>query len=287
MRKKRLKKQIAKLQVTPLYLESMKNYLFPAHYDLVSPDGLVTCINNLDAHKSEAEVYIQGISPAFIGFHLEKQHLSFNLKSTLAQLGLHATLKELELNAVEQTAQARVKLQAYGRIAQALLGHIQCNAYIGKIFAADPSRRVRNPDYLMRMFGRTDRQGSPLLSLGGPKGRDGLLLEKIEGRTVAFLRLQEGILSYDEQAILGLLPTVEKALLYPHFRLRTLIQLNQVWKPGAKRATSERDILLVRTAPLHIRTAFGKVVDALLPPRCAPHERKRLRTRHHCIRRRL
>lgn len=118
----------------------------------------------------------------------------------------------------------------------------------------------------MRMFGRTDRQGSPLLSLGGPKGRDGLLLEKIEGRTVAFLRLQEGILSYDEQAILGLLPTVEKALLYPHFRLRTLIQLNQVWKPGAKRATSERDILLVRTAPLHIRTAFGKVVDALLPP---------------------
>jgi predicted Rossmann-fold nucleotide-binding protein len=247
-------------------LESMKNYLFPAHHDLVSPDGFVTCINPLDKSTSEVELQIQGISPAFIGFHLEKEHLSFNLKSTLAQLGLHAILKELELNEVEHTARVRIALKAYGRIAQALLSHIKCKAYIGKLFAADPRRRVRNADYLMRMFGRTDRQGSPLLSLGGPKGRDDLLLDKIDGRTVALLRLQEGVLSYDEKAVLGLLPTVEKALLHPHFRLRTLIQLDQIWKSGEKRVIHEQDILLVRTAPLHIRTAFGKVVDALLPP---------------------
>ena len=125
---------------------------------------------------------------------------------------------------------------------------------------------MRDPEYLLRMFGRTDRQGRPLLSLGGPKGRDELLLEKIDGRTVAFLPLQEGVLTYDENAILGMLPTIGKALAHPNFRLRTLIQLDQNWLPLAKRRVAKGEILLVRTAPLHIRTAYGKVVDALLPP---------------------
>lgn len=243
----------------------MKNYLFPAPHDLVSPDGYITHINPLSPRTSAVQLLIQGISPAFIGFHIDKKDLCFNLKSTLAQLGLDATLQEFELDVTERTARVRLELTAYGHIAQALLHQIPNKAYIGKLFAADPRRRVRDPDYLMRMFGRTDRQGSPLLSLGGPKGRDELLLEKIEGRTVAFLRLQEGILSYDEQAILGLLPTVHKALLHADFRLRTLIQLDQIWKSNVKRITREQDILLVRTAPLHIRTAFGKVVGSLLP----------------------
>ncbi len=244
----------------------MESYLFPAHNDLVTPDGMITSIDRKAPDQMETTLFIQNISPAFVGFKIEKEHISFNLKSTLAQLGLNGILLNCELNETNLTAKVSVRLQAYGMIATTLLDYLKEGSYIGKLFAADPKRIVRNPDYLLRMFGRTDRKGRPLLSLGGPKGRDELLLEKIDGRTIAFLELKKGVLSYDEKAMYGLLPTIGKALTDTSFRLRTLIQLNQVWTPDRDRKVVKDEILLVRTAPLHIRTAFGKVVDALLPP---------------------
>ncbi|HEV3269170.1 MAG TPA: hypothetical protein VGZ69_00785 [Candidatus Rhabdochlamydia sp.] len=243
----------------------MESYLLAHHYDLVTPDGLITKMDRPSPELLNVEIQIQNISPAFVGFQMDSAYITFNLKSTLAQLGLNAVLQEIDLQKKNAFATAKVQLQAYGKIALALFSFIQQGSYIGKLFAADPRRRVRDPDYLMRMFGRSDRQGRPLLSLGGPKGKDELLLEKIDGRTVAFLPLQNGVLNYDEKAILGLLPTLSKALIHPSFRLRTLIQLDQTWVAGAKRQVQENQILLVRTAPLHIRTAFGKVVNELLP----------------------
>jgi predicted Rossmann-fold nucleotide-binding protein len=244
----------------------MESYLFSTHFDLVTPDGMITALKRIAPDQAAVDISIQNISPAFVGFHIEKECISFNLKSTLAQLGLNGTPQEIEIDSNSFFANIHVHLQAYGKVAIALLDHLSEGSYIGKLFAADPRRRVRNPDYLLRMFGRTDRQGRPLLSLGGPKGRDELLLEKVEGRTIAFLHLQEGILKYDEGAILGLLPTIGKALVYPHFRLRTLIQIDQTWLPLAQRKVTKGEMLLVRTAPLHIRTAYGKVVDSQLPP---------------------
>lgn len=243
----------------------MESYLFPAHFDLVTPDGVITSLKRTTPFELETVLLIQNISPAFVGFQIEHEHISFNLKSTLAQLGLNGIAQEYELDKKNLTAKVRLHLQSYGKIGAALLDHLTEGAHIGKLFAADLRRKVRDPDYLLRMFGRTDRQGRPLLSLGGPKGRDELLLEKIDGRTVAFLHLQEGVLTYDENAIIGILPTIGKALAHLHFRLRTLIQLDQNWLPLAKRKVAKEEILLVRTAPLHIRTAYGKVVDALLP----------------------
>ncbi len=243
----------------------MESYLFPAHFDLVTPDGIITSSKRTASDGFEAVLLIQNISPAFVGFHIEKEHISFNLKSTLAQLGLNAILYEYELDEQNHSAKVQIHIQAYGKIAIALLDYLTEGAHVGKLFAADPRRRVRNPDYLLRMFGRTDRQGRPLLSLGGPKGRDDLLLEKIDGRTIAFLHLQEGTLTYDHEAIFGLLPTIGKALTHRSFRLRTLIQLDQTWLPLAQRKVIKGEILLVQTAPLHIRTAYGKVVDTLLP----------------------
>lgn len=244
----------------------MESYLFPTHYDLVTPDGNLTSVDRTAPDQMKVELFIQNISPAFVGFQIEKEFVSFNLKSTLAQLGLNGIMHDCELDVANLIARVQVHLQAYGKVATALLDYLAVGAHIGKLFAADPRRKVRNPDYLMRMFGRTDRQGRPLLSLGGPKGRDELLLEKVEGRTVAFLHLQDGVLNYDEKAILGLLPTIGKGLMSTTFRLRTLIQLDQTWLPLASRKVVNNDILLVRTAPLHVRTAFGKVVDSLLPP---------------------
>jgi predicted Rossmann-fold nucleotide-binding protein len=244
----------------------MESYLFPAHFDLVTPDGMITSLKRTAPHLLDAELFIENISPAFVGFEIEPEHLSFNLKSTLAQLGVNGVYHDIELDKKAQKAKVGIQLQAYGKIALKLLDDLSEGDYIGKLFAADPRRRVRNPDYLLRMFGRTDRKGRPLLSLGGPRGRDELLLEKIDGRTVALLQLQEGVITYDEEAILGLLPTLGKALTNTAFRLRTLIQLNQNYLPLAKRKVKPGEILLVHTAPLHIRTAFGKVVDSLLPP---------------------
>ncbi len=243
----------------------MESYLFPAHYDLVTPDGHLTSTDRQAPDQMQVKLFIQNISPAFVGFSIDKEYVSFNLKSALGQLGLHGITLDFELDRPNLCAEVSILLKAYGKIARTMLDHLFEGSYIGKLFAADPKRIVRNPDYLMRMFGRADRQGRPLLSLGGPKGKDELLLEKIDGRTIAFLQLQEGILSYDQTAIYGLLPTIGKALTHPTFRLRTLVQLDQSWLLMAQRKVIKDEILLVRTAPLHIRTAFGKVVDSLLP----------------------
>ncbi|MGL4539472.1 MAG: LOG family protein [Candidatus Rhabdochlamydia sp.] len=243
----------------------MESYLLAHHYDLVTPDAMVTKIERPSSELINLEIQIENISPAFVGFQIDPTYITFNLKSTLAQLGLNALLQEIDLQQKNASVIAKVQLQAYGKIGLALLDFIKQGSYIGKLFAADPRRKVRDPDYLMRMFARSDRKGRPLLSLGGPKGRDELLLKKIDGRTVAFLQLQKGVLSYDEKAILGLLPTLSKALANPSFHLRTLIQLDQIWLSGAKRQVQEQQILLVRTAPLHVRTVFGKVVNELLP----------------------
>ena len=237
----------------------MESYLASPHYDLITPDGKITEIKN-----GVARVEIENISPSFVGTQIPLELVSFNFKSTLAQLGLNATLLHLEFIPHHHKAICEVKLEAIGPVAHKMLPLLTPGAYIGKLFAADDRRRVRDPEYLSRMFGRSDREGRPLLSLGGMQGTDGLILEKIEGRTVAYLALQEGILTYDK-AIEGLLPTIAKALHDPHISLRDLLPLHQTWMPGKPRLVQTGDILLVKTLPLHVRTVFGQVVQEMLP----------------------
>lgn len=245
----------------------MQPHLFSEHYDLVTPDGKITGLKKIGPASLEATVCIKNISPFFIGYQIPPERVFFNLKSTLAQLGINGIGQEYELSLPTHSATIRVRLDAIGPLAMQMLDLLTVGAFIGKLFAADERRRVRNPDYLLRMFGRSDRQGRPLLSLGGLQGSDQLILEKIEGRTVAYLSLQPGTLRYDD-TVSGFLPTLAKALLNPHIHARSLLQLHQEKKPDAERMVKEGEILLVRTLPLHIRTVFGKVVDALLPQGC-------------------
>jgi hypothetical protein len=242
----------------------MESYLFSDHFDLVTPDGKIATIQNISSTKSIAEVVIENISPAFVGFQIDLKLVIFNFKSTLAQLGLNATLQSIELDSKTHTARISLQLEAIGSLATLMLPLITPGAYIGKLFAADDRRRVRDPEYLSRMFGRADRNGSPLLSLGGLQGSNELILEKIDGRTVAFLSLLDGAVSYDESTA-GFLPLLAKTLHTPHIKTRLLLQLQQIWKPGASRLVKKDEILLVRTLPLHIRTVFGRVVEELLP----------------------
>lgn len=234
---------------------------YPYH-DLVTPDGCVTVIKSIDEKTSEAVVFIEHISSAFVGFHIDPALVLFNIKSTLAQLGIDGIERGIQLNAQSGCAEVIIELKAYGKLAIEMLKLIQPGAYIGKLFAADERRRVRNPDYLSRMFGRSDRWGRPLLSLGGLHGSNDLILDKVDGRTVAYLSLQHGRVQYDSSTT-GFLSTIGKALI-SKTPMRDMLRLHQEWKSHLPRNIEGDDILLVKTLPLHIRTVFGRVVNELL-----------------------
>lgn len=242
----------------------MESYLDLKPYDLVTPDGAIIGYKRLDETTAEAIVFIEKITPAFVGFKIPADRVFFNIKSTLAQVGLDGIGVEYEINQKSRSAQVKVHLKAIGKVATELLNYLQVGNFIGKLFAADESRRVRDPDYISRMFGRSDRWGSPLLSLGGLQGSNDLILDKVDGRTIAYLTLQNGHITY-EPSISGFLPTLAKAL-SANMSTREFVGLHQEWKPFLPRNVEENEILLVRTLPLHIRTVFAHVVDELLSP---------------------
>ncbi|MEI8366595.1 MAG: hypothetical protein WCF65_09295 [Parachlamydiaceae bacterium] len=242
----------------------MESYLDLKPYDLVSPDGCITEISLINPKIAHATVFIENISPAFVGFDIPVEKIFFNIKSTLAQIGLDGIGIEYEIDRKTRSAQVKLELKAMGSLAEELLRYLTVGCFIGKLFAADDRRRVRDPDYLFRMFGRSDRQGRPLLSLGGLQGSNDLILDKVDGRTIAYLTLQNGKIFYDP-SIHGFLPTLAKALT-TDMHTRDFIRLHQEWKPFAPRNVDDDEILLVRTLPLHIRTVFGHVVNELLSP---------------------
>lgn len=241
----------------------MESYLHPGHYDLVTPDGFIETITTISETELSCTLKIENISPAFVGFKIDPAYVFFNIKSTLAQLGINGIEEEIELDPKNYSALLKIRITAIGPLAIKFLPLLKKGAYIGKLFAADPRRRVRDPDYLSRMFGRSDRKGRPLLSLGGMQGSSDLVLDKVEGRTIAYISLKKGVVKYDD-AIEGFIPTLGKALCH-HRTLRDLLQLHQVWKEGADKIVLPNEILLVKTLPLHIRTVFARVVDPLLP----------------------
>lgn len=234
------------------------------HHDLVTPDGKVITLNRVSETSIVVDIEIEKISPLFLGFSLPSQCILFNIKSTMAQLGVHSYTVELELSSSLRMAQVRVRLEALNEIAKELLKHLTTGAYIGKLFAADDRRRVRDPKYISRMFGRTDRKGLPLLSLGSKHDRSDLKLEKLDGRTVAFLSLKEGTYSYDN-SIKGIIPTLAKALNKPHIKIREFLHLTQKFDLNGEKKVRKGQLLLVKTIPLHIRTVFARVVNDLLP----------------------
>ena len=182
----------------------------------------------------------------------------------MAQLGLEARISDHLFDKKNQSAVITVKLKAVGKLAKLLLSKLETGAKIGKLFAADERRLVKDPFYISRMFGRSDRWGDPLLSLGGMQGSKDLVLDKVSGRTVAYLTLQSGRVVYDDK-ITGFIPTIAKALC-TGAKMRDLLKLHQIWQPQMAHNLSEDEILLVKTLPLHIRTVYAKVAEDLLAP---------------------
>lgn len=241
----------------------MESYLYFGNHDLVTPEGKLASLEQTAPREAVAVVRIEEIQPVFAGFQIDQELVFFNSKSTLAQLGLTTTTTELLLDKERRIAEVHLRVEAYGEVGEKMLALLTPGIDFGKLFAADDRRRVRDPDYLFRMFGRSDRQGHPLLSLGGMRGSKDLLFDRVDGRTVAYLSLVEGRVGYDDQ-VDGLLPTVARAL-EAGISPRRLVGLHHEWRKGATRFVAPEEMLLVRTLPLHIATAFGRVVDELLP----------------------
>jgi hypothetical protein len=242
----------------------MESYLAQGPFDLTTPDGKIIELHTIDPKRKLATVLIENIPPTFIGYQIDSKLIFFNLKSTLAQMGMNGIGREYEWDRKNNTVRVKVELEAIGQLSSVMLDLLLVGSFIGKLFAADDRRRVRDPEYLTRMFGRTDRNGRPLLSLGGMEGNGDLTLEKIDGRAVAFISLKDGVVGY-EPSVYSLLPTIAKALLYNQSQTRLLLHLHHQWQKNVPRLAREGEILLVRSAPLHIRTVYARVIDSLLP----------------------
>lgn len=232
-------------------------------FDLISPDGVLRKIEPHD-HYAKCHITFEGIANNFVGFCIDESLTFFNLKSTLAQLGIESRQIKLRLCAQQGQAEVECELHAYGELAQQLLAYLKPGAHLGKLFTADPNRVVRNANYLNRTFGRYDRWGRPLLHLGGTADNRELTLGTADGRLIAYLPLLRGVVRYKEQ-IKGLLPTIATALNHPHVHIRELLALHQQLITDRPRITVSGDILLVKTQPLHLRTVFAVVADKYLP----------------------
>lgn len=242
----------------------MQEILSARHHDLVTPDGQICQIERYGDARAIAFVKIHNISPVFVGFFLPPEQVVFNFKSVLAQLGLTSVGLELELSPKRGSAEVKIELKALGPLAKKMLALLEEGAYVGKLFAQDASRRVHNADYLLRMFGRNDREGRPLLSFGGTVKSDEVLLEKRGDALIAFLKLKKGKMVY-RPSIEGFLPTLALALKNESSSLRNLLRLHQEWDNTGLRTVKDNEVLLARTEPLHIRTLFAQVVEAFLP----------------------
>jgi predicted Rossmann-fold nucleotide-binding protein len=241
----------------------MESYLYFGHHDLVSPEGKLSRLQHISETEASGEVHFEGLSPVFVGYQIPAELVCFNFKSSLAQVGLHTTSEELHLDRKRGTAQIGIRIHAIGPVGKRMLELLEVGMDFGKLFAADDRRRVHDPDYLFRMFGRSDRMGHPLLALGGMHGSSDLVFERMDGRLVAYLSLLDGRLGYRDQ-IYGLLPTIPPAL-KNGISTRRLVGLHQEWQAGLTRFVKPDEMLLVRTLPLHITTVFARVVDDLLP----------------------
>lgn len=247
---------------TPCHDKYMNNP-FHRNHDAISPDGYLTSpLRMVSSNTYEGEIEILNIPEYFLGFRLPTQCLQLNLKSSLAQLGVDAEAKEIELSKARRRARISLNLSSHDPIASVMLTLLSPGDYIAKLFAADDRRLVRSPKYLERMLKHTDHKGFPLLCFG-KKLEHLISLDIIDNRLVVFLPTLPGVVHYDH-TIYGLLPLIGKALGQPNLRIRNLLSLYQHRLDKEKNSINNR-ILLIKTEPLHVRTVFARVVNTLLP----------------------
>lgn len=241
----------------------MPKNIFIYPFDLISPDGKITSINFLNAKEAEAAIEIENIPSPFKGFEIDKSLIQFTLKSTLSQLGISAKALEITCSPQLKKAEVNIHIQAFTNVGEALLKYFKPGIYIGKLFAADDRRRVRKPDYLTRLLGKTDENGDSLFILGEEYKSEQIIEQPEKARTIAKIPLQPGFYKYDHH-IFQFLPTIAKGLTKQKSSFREYLPLHQIHteKP---RIAQLNEPLLVRSKAMTLKTLFARIVMDELP----------------------
>ena len=232
-------------------------------YDLMTPDGKIVAIEHTDKGLLKITVSIEEISPWFRGFYIDEVMVKFNLKSTFAQLGVDVLHYEIKLSRQFRKASVLLQLKAFNPIGAELLRWLEPGCYVGKLFAEDPERRVHNPDYLLRLIGKTDWHGNPLLLLSEEYKTEEILHQPHKDRTIVRVPLRSGYWIYDD-GILGFIRTIAKGLLSPDISFRRFLQLHQIHVEKERKIPPGK-MLFTKTMSMNIQTLFAKVVHDELP----------------------
>lgn len=241
----------------------MPKNIYATPYDLITPDGVIVKIDKLSEGSSMAEIMIHDIHENFVGFDIDKQDLTFNIKSTFAQLGINGTMEAVELMKNSNSARLQTKLYSFNSIGVSLLSLLTPGVFAGKLFAKDPRRIIRSSHYLNRLFGKSDHHGNPLLILSEDYKTEEIIDDTEKHRVLVRIPLRSGHFVYDEH-IKGFLPTVVKGLCENKPSFRRFLYLHQE-HIKAPRVIPKNDFLLVKTTRMSVQTLFSRVAHDMLP----------------------
>lgn len=241
----------------------MTRNIYARPFDLITPDGVIRSLRRISDTEASAVVEIENISSQFKGFEINHEDIDFNIKSTFAQLGVDAFKEEIKLHTKLLKAEIKITLRSFNDVGKAVLANFTDGVFIGKLFAADPRRRVRTADYLTRLFGKSDDEGNPLLVLSTKYKSEQIIEQPDLERTIVKVPLEPGYWEYDEHVI-GFIPTIVKGLTQKKTSFRKFLNLHQVHIEGP-RHIPQNGYLLVRTMMMNIRTLFARVANDELP----------------------
>ena len=245
------------------FIRDMPKNIFIHPHDLSSPDGSVRSFKVINEACIEAEVVIEEISPYFRGFHLPVEAISFVIKSTFAQLGVDGIGSDFTFIPKFNRVEFKVVFTSFNPIGNELLKHLTNGMYVGKLFAADNERRIRNLDYLKRLLNKTDPNGDPLLIFGDKYKSERYIEDSENNRIIVEAPLLPGFWIYDT-AVQGFIPTIARGLTSRENSFRQFLSLHQIHQDGIRKIPPG-ELLLVRTSSMNIRTLFAKVVPEKLP----------------------
>ena len=116
----------------------MEFYADTSDYDLITPDGYITKIVHAETAPQKPSWRFDHIPSKFVGFKIEKEKVIFNIKSTLAQLGVDGRSPRNRTRP-ERKRKRIVKLHlfAIGALGKKMLWLLEVGAYVGKLFAQD------------------------------------------------------------------------------------------------------------------------------------------------------
>lgn len=232
-------------------------------FDLATRDGKIISKQRISRECMHVVVQVTDVAAKFRGL-VENACCAFILRSSITQLCVNAGNYDIRVNRQEKEITVHLDLLAFGPIGESMLDHIEIGAFIGRIFALEKNRVVREEDYVRRLLSSYTQRGEVLMSYGeGEMEMNDLKV--IDGRVVAFVPVLEGVYEYEsEDHIISLMPTIGFAL-RTGTNYKDLIRLHQIRNTSIPAVGAPGRTIMVRSYPLHIRVLFGHVVDELLP----------------------